>query len=214
MNLEHLYKEFFENLLEGRRKKCTSITEEAIKNGVDIKLLYMNIFERALVEIGNLWQSNIISVANEHLCTAIIQSIMMQIHRHIKPVEPVKGKIVIACIGKELHEVGARMVADFFEMEGWDVTYLGASMPSRDLIGMVEMAKPDVVGISCTIASHVEYVRELTEKLKSVDNNLKIAVGGYCFNRRPELYKYVGADIWTPNALDTVNACNAIFQAR
>ena len=41
-----------------------------------------------------------------------------------------RGKrVLVACVGSELHEIGARMVADLFEYQGWDSIYLGAAVP-------------------------------------------------------------------------------------
>lgn len=198
------YMDFFTQLRNGKRRECTDLVIDLLEKGTDIKDIYVNIFQKSLVDIGALWQQNKITVADEHLCTAIIQSIMMALYRFITPDKPHNKKAVIACIGNELHEVGARMVSDFFEMDGWDVTYLGANVPTRDILSTITSNNADLLGISCTLTKNVEFVKELISLSRDCKSNIVIAVGGYCFNSNPLLYKYVNADIWSSDAQGTV----------
>lgn len=208
------YQIFFKKLLDGDRKSCSAMAIELLEKGVSLSELYINFFQRALVEIGEMWQKNKISVAKEHLCTAIIQSIMMLLYNYVKSESPNGGRVLIACIGKELHEVGARMVSDFFEIDGWEVTYLGANVPGRDIIRTVEEIKPHVLGISCTMTNHIEAVKDLIVSARDIKENAIIAVGGYCFNMRPDLYRFVEADFWASNAHETVEIARSLWNER
>lgn len=96
-----------------------------------MKSIYLEVLQPVQREIGNLWQTNEVSVAQEHYCTAATQLIMGRLYPYLH-LAPRNGKrVVVACVGGELHEVGARMVADILEMEGWDSYYLGANTPTR-----------------------------------------------------------------------------------
>ncbi|MDZ7776615.1 MAG: hypothetical protein U5L09_13885 [Bacteroidales bacterium] len=55
---------------------------------------------------------------------------MSQLYPYIFNSQRVGKSMVAATVGGELHEMGIRMVADFFEMEGWDTWYLGANAPA------------------------------------------------------------------------------------
>ena len=99
--------------------------------------VYLHVFQRSQYEIGRLWQSNQISVAQEHLCTAATQLIMSQLYPFIFGTERRNRRVVAACVGGDLHEIGIRMVADFFEMDGWDTFYLGANVPITDIVQTV-----------------------------------------------------------------------------
>ncbi|WP_025719581.1 cobalamin B12-binding domain-containing protein [Paenibacillus sp. 1-18] len=57
-----------------------------------------------------------------------------------------------ACVGSEQHEIGLRMLADLFEMDGWDTYYLGANVPDWSLVQAIVSYKADVVAISATMA--------------------------------------------------------------
>ena len=103
---------------------------DAVNSGVPVRDIYLQVFQPAQYEIGRLWQTNRISVAQEHYCTAATQLIMSQLYPLIFS-SPRNGlRMVAACVQGDSHELGLRMVSDFFELEGWDTLFLGASTPA------------------------------------------------------------------------------------
>lgn len=104
--------------------------------------------------------------------------------------------MVATCVSGDLHEIGVRMVADFFQMDGWDTIYLGANTPPRDVVTTVAEAKADFVAISATMAFHLDAVSELIRQLRATSATAKIPilVGGHPFNLAPTLVARVGAD--------------------
>jgi methanogenic corrinoid protein MtbC1 len=77
---------------------------------------------------------------------------MAQLYSHIFKAEEKNKSALIACIGGELHELGARMVADFFEMDGWDTYYVSANTPADSLIKTIEEQKLDILGLSVNMS--------------------------------------------------------------
>ncbi|MCX7787440.1 MAG: cobalamin B12-binding domain-containing protein [Spirochaetes bacterium] len=118
--------------------------------------------------------------------------------------------MLVACIGKELHEIGARMVADFFELEGWDSYFIGANTPSESILQTVSDRRPDVVGLSVTLTVHLSELRSLVPRLKAINPVPKILVGGYPFNLAPTLFKRVGADGYGADAESAVLVANKL----
>ena len=114
-------------LLAGNRHEASQLVTEAVKDGAPIKTVYIEVFQNSQYEIGRLWQLNEISVAQEHFCTAATQLIISQLYPYLFSHNKTGHRLVVACTGGDLHELGVRMVADFFEMEGWDTFYLGAN---------------------------------------------------------------------------------------
>ncbi|MFN7142003.1 MAG: B12-binding domain-containing protein, partial [Limisphaerales bacterium] len=64
-----LAREYLARLLEGNRREASSMIMTAVQSGVSVKDIYVHVFQRAQHEIGRLWQSNQLSVAQEHFCT-------------------------------------------------------------------------------------------------------------------------------------------------
>ncbi|MFQ3620765.1 MAG: cobalamin-dependent protein, partial [Spirochaetales bacterium] len=166
--LEKLARQFLHHLLAGEKEAAFTLIRETFQQGTSLKDLYLNVFQRTQREIGRLWQLNRISVAQEHFCTAATQQIMAFLYPYVFRGGNKTKRILIACIGKELHEIGARMVADFFELEGWDSYFIGANTPSESLLRMVQDKKPDIVGLSVTLLVHLEELYSLIPRLRTI----------------------------------------------
>ena len=104
--------------------------------------------------------------------------------------------MVAACAGEELHEIGIRMVADFFEMEGWDVYYTGANIPAKSILDAVKEQKADVVALSITMPSRLTDLRYWSghSGLMRIQQRLRSLSGDTRLRIIPDLWKRVGAD--------------------
>jgi methanogenic corrinoid protein MtbC1 len=207
--LADLARQYLDALLNAQRNAAFQLIVNSVKSGLEIKNLYINVFQNVQREIGRLWQTNTISVAQEHFCSAATQSIMVQLYPQIIKARKRGPQIVMACVSGELHEIGARMVADFFEMEGWDVYYVGANTPAQGIIDVLVKLRSQILAVSATLIPHVSKVRELITLVRSTPQvrNIKIIVGGYPFNIEPELWRNVRADTF---ALDAQEAAKAV----
>jgi methanogenic corrinoid protein MtbC1 len=121
--------------------------------------------------------------------------------------------LVSACVSSELHELGARMVADFFEMEGWDTYYLGANAPAKSIIEAIEFRQADILAISATMISNIRATEQLLQEIRASEagKKIKILVGGYPFNVSPNLWQKLGADAYASNALDAVTKASTLL---
>ncbi|NPV87210.1 MAG: cobalamin-binding protein [Anaerolineae bacterium] len=196
-----LAKQYLETLLVPDRSQARRLILDAVKNGVSVKDIYLNVFQPVQHEIGRLWQTNQISVAQEHYATAVTQQIMSQLYEHIFAT-PKTGKVLVAaCVGDELHEIGIRMVTDLFEMAGWDTFYLGANTPAADIIQTINSHQAHLLAASVTLLTHLDRLEELIVRVRnSAAGAVKILVGGYPFNLAPNLWREIGADGSAPDA--------------
>lgn len=209
--LDQLAQEYLQALLDTDRDRAWRIIDNAVHQGTAIKDIYLGIFQRTQYEIGRLWQLNRISVAQEHYCTASTQLMMSRLYPRFFSGSRRDLRFVAACAGGELHELGVRMVADFFEMDGWDTLYLGANTEASRLLSAVATRSPHVVGLSATMPSHVRHVEDLIRELRRhFGQTTKILVGGSPFKRRPNLWQEVGADGYAPDAQAAVTVANSM----
>ncbi|MFA6222763.1 MAG: cobalamin-dependent protein [Desulfomonilaceae bacterium] len=210
--LHDMAKQYLESLLNGDRRLATILIMEAVDKGESIKDIYLYVFQRSQYEIGRLWHSNRVSVAQEHYCSAATQLIMSQLYSRIFSNEKIGRTLVAACVGGELHEIGVRMVADFFEMEGWDTYYMGANTPASSIIEAIDKRHADVVGISSSTPLHRSALKDLISSIREFDPNkkVKILVGGYTLRTSPELWKRLGADGFAEDAQQAIALANRI----
>jgi methanogenic corrinoid protein MtbC1 len=123
-----------------------------------------------------------------------------------------ENRIIVTCINGELHEIGARMVADIFEMEGWNSYYFGANTPLNSVLESINTYKPQILAVSTTMTFNLSSVSTMIEKVKSETEvkNLKILVGGYPFLIADKLWQNIGADGFAPDAISAVKLAEQI----
>lgn len=206
-----IYQAYLDALRRGDRRAAMKVARSALEQGVDIRDLYIQVFQPALYEIGRLWENNQISVAQEHLATAITQSIMAQLAGSVFGAPPRGRTLVATCLGGEQHEIGMRMVADTFELEGWEVIYLGANVPPDDVVALLSERHADLLAISVTLNSHLTVARELIAAVRATPSvaGCRIMVGGQVINCLPELCQTLGADLTARDAREALERANA-----
>lgn len=179
---ESLCRQYLQEILAGKRKTALDIIMDAYRGGYPIPGIYMDIFQEALYEIGRLWESNRISVADEHLGTAITQYVMSNLYQHLEIKDERRGKLVITGVQGELHQVGANMVADVLEADGWDTVFLGTNVPEEDIIQSLRQHRATLFGISSTMLFNIPKVIKLVEAVRGeYGNSMHIMLGGSAF---------------------------------
>jgi methanogenic corrinoid protein MtbC1 len=183
MIAEKIYSRYLDHLLEGKRGECSRIVSHLLDQDVEIKTLYTDLFQKSLYRVGELWEFNKISVAKEHLATAITEGLLnltyprlfASEHRHPD------RTVIISCTANEFHQVGGKMVADIFELNGWDAHFLGANTPVDHMLAFIQETQPDMVGLSLSIFFNLASMKSEIEAIRSEFHNLDLAIGGQAF---------------------------------
>jgi MerR family transcriptional regulator, light-induced transcriptional regulator len=187
---------FLQAILSPNRKAATDVALGALRAGRSIQDLYLHIFQESLYEVGRLWESNKITVAQEHMATAITQSVMALVYEQIVSPGDQHGKMVVTGVEGELHQIGANMVADVLESDGWDVIFLGTNMPDAGILAAIDSYQAIVIGISVTLLLNIPQVLRLVKSIKDRRGARapRIILGGAAFRYAPVLASEVGAD--------------------
>ena len=214
--LTMLARDYLKALLDGDRRGAGTLISDALRGGAPVADIYLRIVQPVLYEVGRLWQGNEISVAQEHYCSAATQLVMSQLYPQIFNAERRGKTLVAASVSGDLHEIGLRTVADFFEMAGWDTYYLGANVPVPDLLRLLVERRADVLALSATIAVHLGAVRNTIESVRSSVEckNVLILVGGYPFNISDELWRKIGADGCARDAAAAVQLAEDLLKVK
>jgi methanogenic corrinoid protein MtbC1 len=169
---------FLDALLRGDRAACKAMTKELLSRGVSTPELYIDLFQRALYEIGRLWEAHQISVATEIVATSIVEELIAFAETQMITAEWKGKRAIFACIPGELHQIGAKMVADIFEINGWNCRFLGADTPIADLLEEIAKWKPDVLGLSSTTGLNAPALFAFVQEVVAKHSDLTVLVGG------------------------------------
>lgn len=177
---------FLESLLIGDKTNCSALVKQYLAINPSIMDLYEEVLKKALYKVGVLWETNKISVASEHLATAITEGILNELFEQIISKKRFNKKVIVTCVENEAHQVGIKMVADVFEMNGWESFFIGTGIPLKELIRYIHQIKPDVVAISLSLYFNYTNLLEMLKKLRAEFPVLQFIVGGQAFSHLSE----------------------------
>jgi methanogenic corrinoid protein MtbC1 len=206
---------FLEALKRGDRQSAFRTVDAQLTAGDTLSDIYLRIVQPSMRDIGQLWQDNELTVAQEHVATAIAEASMSRLfERTFVWRDNRTPKLLAACAEDERHQIGLRMLCDLLELDGWETVYVGASVPIESLVQLVQKSSPDAVAISATIAPHIPRVRAAIASIRATDLERQpvIAVGGRAFHNDPTLASRIGADVTASDADEAVRMLDSLVR--
>jgi len=202
---------YLQPLLRGDRKACRAVIEEALQSGIPANSVYVHIVWPVMVEIERLLREDKITPVQEHLATRVNRTIVDQLQNKL-PRRPGRNKkAVVCCAPDELQELGAQMLTDLFESDGWEVRFLGGGLTNDDILAFIHEYSPAILLIYGTAPKQAPEVRRLIDTIKSVNAwpDMRIMVSGGLFNRAEGLWQEVEADLYAATALEALEVASS-----
>ena len=202
---------YMEAALSGHRATALSLALECVDRGLSVLDLYHDLLQPVQYEIGRRWEANEISVAQEHMATAITQHVIAQLHSRLSVPAERRGRAVVTGVEGEVHQIGGSMVADVLESAGWDVRFLGSELPHRDILRAIEAHEPQVLGISATMLYNLPKVAALTADTRSLfGSEPRVVVGGGAFRTARDAWRDLGADGFGRDLRDAIRVIDSL----
>lgn len=204
--------EYVEALLQQDLNRASRVVEALTHAGVDVGDIYQQLVATTIISLAG-------ELANRSLSQSRFSSFLegsrrimeSLVDRHKPSPEHCRAlSAVLGCVEGEWHSLGCRMVADFLEMDGWIVHYLGENVAAANFLGTVRAVEPDIIGVSVTQFSLLASVRQLIQDLCRLEcaDRFKIMVGGYPLSVNPGLCRELGADFTARDARDASHKAN------
>ena len=131
-----------------------------------------------LENIGRGWREHSVSVAQEHLATAVFRRVLGWLLGVYEVAGP-GPRLVVATPPGQVHELGALMAAVSAAAEGWAVTYLGPDLPVADLLSAVAQTEARAVAISVVyLPDGRDVVGALRETRAGLPSRVPLLIGG------------------------------------
>jgi methanogenic corrinoid protein MtbC1 len=209
--LDRLCARYLDAQLAGDRRAALHVViDEGLAGGYSVSDLQAGIVQAAQSEIGRLWQQNRIGIAQEHMATAISHVVASRLFEEATPQARLGKQVMVACVEGEYHEFPARLVADFLDLGGFDVLYLGANVPTDHLIAMLRDTAPDVLALSVTMSFNVASLRDAIVRVRAALPGLPILVGGHALAWEPGLADAAGVHTCGPEASRVVGSAKRL----
>ena len=203
---------YLEALVAPDPPAARELIRSAQESGLAGAELLLDVITPALREVGDRWERGEITVAHEHLASEVSASLVAELAERLRR-PPKAGRLAVVCCSPgEEHCVGAHIVEAMLEAAGWEVLYLGRSLPLADLAGLVDGERPDAVALSTTLPEAVDGAAEAVEALRALESPPVVMVGGQAFPDEGAA-RAVGAQAWSEDAAGAPGALEALLSA-
>lgn len=181
-------------LLAADERAVEAVFASAASRGADLAFLARDLVSPALDEVGLMWHRGEVSVAEEHLATAVVHRAFTRCAAG-HPAPPLGApRLLLTCLAGEFHELGARLAGEVARAAGWQTEMLGGNTPRDAVLGYVVQRRPDAVGLSCALTGHLAECGKTVAEIRRVAPGVKILVGGSVFRRDDAFCGQTGAD--------------------
>lgn len=196
---EPLLVRYLQPLIAGRRGECFELIAEAVPNGVLAEDLACDVVWPSMIQIDRLYRDDRINTVTEHMACRINRAVADQLQPKFRK-EPHNGKrVIITCAASDQEELGAGMVADLLQADGWETYSVGGGVPNDEILTLVGQLRPQILLIFGTRPEDVPETRRLVELIREVGvcPTMNIVVSGGIYNRADGLWQEVGADTFS-----------------
>jgi methylmalonyl-CoA mutase cobalamin-binding domain/chain len=206
--------DYLEALRRGDARNALQVVDGLVDAGVSFDQLCEDVFRPALYEIGDLWERGEIGVADEHLASAIAETVLACVGSFSSAPLDSRPRVLVCSTQDEAHALGARMVGETFAAAEWSVQYLGASTPIDAVARAVVDREVDVLALSTTMSHNLPVAAETVEAVRAAAPHVRIVVGGQAYAGDPRRAEQVRADLFFESLRDIVETVEAAISPR
>ena len=186
----------------GDRREAIDVALALVQQGVSAERVITDLLSRAQTEIGLGWQEGRGSVATEHRASDITESALQAVVQNaLSAPGAVRvgsgGRVVVACSESEWHVLPGRMAAGVLRLRGFDVTFIGPSVPADELSGFLDDDPPGAVALTCSMPMSLVGAWRSIGALRAI--GMTTVCGGRGFGSDGRWGLALGADHWAPD---------------
>ena len=175
----------FDSIVAGKLESVVEVTEQILKEDLDIQLIINNYMIKAKEEIGDRFQRQQAYVPELLMAARAMKGSLELLKSHLKG---------------DLHDIGKNLVASMFEGCGFEVVNMGVNISADKFVETVKIEKPDILCLSALLTTTMSYMKVVMDALEKegLRDQVKVMVGGAPVN---ELFaNQIGADGYSGNA--------------
>jgi methanogenic corrinoid protein MtbC1 len=186
--------------------------QRLLDDGTKPVSIFTDCIEPALDDIGEKFSRLEIFLPEMVNASKVVKAI----HETVKPhldgdqEDTSKGRVVIATVSGDLHDIGKNIVKALLEVNGYDVKDLGVDVATQTIVSEAKDFKADVIALSALMLPSLPFCKDVIEFV-DMDKSAKVIVGGGPVSQ--EWADEAGADGYGDNAIDAIALVNKLLGA-
>jgi corrinoid protein of di/trimethylamine methyltransferase len=209
MDKDNIIEQISQAVIDGDDAASAEKTRFALESGTDPLLILNSGLMAGAEVVGKRFEQGEYFLPELLLTARALKSAMEVIkpallEQQSMGVGRVSGKIIVATIQTDIHDIGKNIVASLLTASGYDVTDMGVDVPLKSIVDKAEEIGADLIAVSCLLTTSMPYMKDLIELLKGrgVRSKYKVLVGGASVTKA--WAESIGADGTASNAADAV----------
>ncbi len=206
MKREAVLERFFTALISGNRPAAREIVDELLQADYAAPAIMSRLFWPTLEHIQTLYRHDQMSDLSHHYATRLLRGLVDQMQLRLEQRDRRSKKVMVICGPEESEELGAQMVSDLIEADGYEVCFGGGGVANDELVAQLGEMSADVLVVFGVTPSTVPFTRLLIDRLHElgVCPEMQIVVGGGVFNRADGLAEEIGSDLFAPDPIQAL----------
>ena len=201
-----------EAIVKGLKDRAGALTGELLDGGMDSLEVIDGALIPALDIVGKGFEKKTVFLP-QLLISAETASVAFDVIRmklqNAGVQEEIKGRVILATVKGDIHDIGKNIVKVLLENYGYDVVDLGRDVPPETIVETAKKEDIHLVGLSALMTTTVPAMEETIKQLREEWPDCKVVVGGAVMT--PEYAQMIGADKYAKDAMETVRYAEQIF---
>ncbi len=215
------------NVLQGRRDKddegidegfegqpgVTELVEEALEQGMDVEKILAEGLSRGMELVGEKYETGEYFIPDMLSSAEAVGAAMEIMEPHLvkKGSKEGKGKVIMATVEKDIHDIGKNLVSIMLKGAGFAVVDLGINVPASRIADEVEKEEAGLIGLSALLDTTMPLMAKTIKELESrnLRDKVKVIIGGAPTS--DQFAQEIGADAYGADAFAAVTLAEKLM---
>ena len=199
-------------MAEMMEDELMALTDKYLAEGQSPQAI-LDAYQAGMAEIGKRYEAGEYFVSELILAGEMMTAGSDKIKPHLKDQSAggeSKGKVLIATVEGDIHDIGKNIAATMMELAGYEVRNLGEDVPAAKIVEETKTFRPMMIGLSGLLTLAYDPMKAVVDQLREAGlrDGVKILLGGGQID--DHVLKYVGADVFANDAMTNVSYLNGL----
>jgi corrinoid protein of di/trimethylamine methyltransferase len=204
---ENIFQKMTQSILDGDDQVAADLAKESIELGIHPLDAINQGFVIGVNQVGDRFSCGDaflpeLVMAGEAMKAAV--SVLEPEFARLGTERDVLGKVVIATVEGDIHDIGKTLVGTMLSASGFKVYDMGVNVPIGDLVGKAREVEADIIGVSALLTTTMLKQREVIEAIEDIGlkGKVRVLIGGAPVTRA--WMEEIGADGYSEDAIGAV----------
>ena len=223
-----LIEKIVDSVLQGRRNKddegieegmagepgVAELVREALDSGIETNDILLNGLSRGMELVGEKYETGEYFIPDMLTAAEAVEAGMEIMEPHLvkEGTAGGKGKVIMATVEKDLHDIGKNLVSIMLKGAGFTVVDLGIDVPAKRIVEAVEEEWAGLVGLSALLNTTMSNMGEVVKELESkgLRDKVKVIIGGAPTSE--DFAREIGADSYGKDAFAAIREAEKLLK--